>query len=773
MPSNAVDELFVELALDLDSLEDDIEDAADEVDQFERRLNRSMGNSQEEIDDTSGEVSTLKARLDALDGSSVEIDTRLDDSETKAALNALDSRTVDVDVETDWEEAPGSSGRQDRIRLPGELDEVQEAARAFGRLPPQVKALSGAVVAATGALAASGGLAGAATALATRLGDIELRRDINKLKQRFRKVGADFVEAFEPIIRDTVIPAAVALSEKLRAVIPELRSFTEDNLPQLAGAVTGLVEAILNTVKAFGVVSRGLGILASALQGIGKIPGIVELIEEEDPFAGVRKEFVDILQGFGFGGQQVGGFQVPQTQIASIVERIRSGETSIGGEGSIPATEDLRKIERQIRVARKKFQRLESFTRKDLRKALVRLRKKGVESLLSLEDKTGENQKRTEEWIESLKKAQSQLQSIEAEESQQELLEVTEQPADATTVEGAQSTNQFPVPPMGELLSGASLEEPSGGLGALQSAAEGADSVEEINSLIEATRSQFDTLNNEEAQAFVAKLQAARQRMKQVQTEAELVGQAMARSVARSADRLFQQLGKSVSDAIFGGGGGPGKAQSKLQLFNAKKQMRSLKESLRQGQISYREFRLRMQAQQKKIQKRQEQLNDAMKSGFAKAADLMVQAFKQAARQLIAEITAVIAKMAVLKAITSAFEISSGGFGGALISNLGGSAFLDSGASGGMVKQSGLAVIHEDEQIVNAETVGMMQDLMTSVQSLIQPAMPAPQQVAAGAGAMNITVNVQGERRTDGRDLKTTYDTTTQIQRRKGHSSRS
>jgi hypothetical protein len=37
-----------------------------------------------------------------------------------------------------------------------------------------------------------------------------------------------------------------------------------------------------------------------------------------------------------------------------------------------------------------------------------------------------------------------------------------------------------------------------------------------------------------------------------------------------------------------------------------------------------------------------------------------------------------------------------------------------------------------------------------------------------GGGGMNVTVNVTGQTTTDGRDLKTAYDQTTRIQRRKG-----
>jgi len=135
-------------------------------------------------------------------------------------------------------------------------------------------------------------------------------------------------------------------------------------------------------------------------------------------------------------------------------------------------------------------------------------------------------------------------------------------------------------------------------------------------------------------------------------------------------------------------------------------------------------------------------------------------AAKKAVKSIISQLAALAAKMAVLKALTSVLSISSGGFLGSVVSSLGGGAFLDSGASGGTVKQDGLAVIHEGEEIVPKETVG-------TLKSMLQPATPSVQPAAMGGG-MNITVSVQGETRTDGRDLKTAYDQTTRVQRRKG-----
>jgi hypothetical protein len=341
---------------------------------------------------------------------------------------ALDAQDVDIDADVDRGFSARGGGRSG-VRLPGELNEVQEAVSAFGRLPGKVKALSGALVAAAAALGAAGGLAGAATALATRFGDLELRQDLQKLKQRFRKLGKTFVNAFEPIIRDTIIPAGIALAQSLRSSIPQLKEFTRTNLPSLIRAIRGLVKGTVLTIKSLGTFNRTLAVLTSAFQALSDS---VDLFDEEGQFdfefKGVEKEIVDIMQSFGFGGEEVAGFDIPQGQVSSILEKLNAGEISIsgaggdartGGEakaregaGNFPLTEDLRKIKRQIAVAREKFKRLESFTRKDLQEALVNLRKKGVDALLMMGEKTGEAQARTKDWIAALQEAQRRSEAL-------------------------------------------------------------------------------------------------------------------------------------------------------------------------------------------------------------------------------------------------------------------------------------------------------------------------------------------------------------------------
>jgi hypothetical protein len=100
-------------------------------------------------------------------------------------------------------------------------------------------------------------------------------------------------------------------------------------------------------------------------------------------------------------------------------------------------TEDIRKIQRQIAVARQKFQRLESFTKKDLLKALKKLRTKGLESLLMLEEKTGMSLDRTQEYEAALERVNGKLKRLKASNALEQLAKETKQAADATKVPSA------------------------------------------------------------------------------------------------------------------------------------------------------------------------------------------------------------------------------------------------------------------------------------------------------------------------------------------------
>ncbi|WP_251965922.1 hypothetical protein [Salinibacter ruber] len=360
---------------------------------------------EDEVDDLKDKLLSAARAAGRLDGKTVEIEAEVDTDRARQALSSL--RGGDADIA--GSSSPSSSRRRGAFRLPGELDEVRETFVAFRSLSPKVQALGGALVAAAAALGAAGGLAAAATALANRFGSADIRQDLAKLKQRFRSLGATFADAFEPIIRQTIIPAGVSLAESLEDAIPQLKEFAENNLPTLAGSVDGLVTAVVKTIQALGVVTRALGILASAVQGIAKIPGLTDLFSEENPFEGVRKEFIDILQGFGFGGEQIGTFEVPQSEISTILQDLRSGDKSVLGDQGITSPQKIKELQTELEKARIKFKELGVTSKREFLQALVTIREKGVDALAAVQARTGEVPDQLSKWSKELKKAQKRL----------------------------------------------------------------------------------------------------------------------------------------------------------------------------------------------------------------------------------------------------------------------------------------------------------------------------------------------------------------------------
>ncbi|MCS4191710.1 hypothetical protein GGP51_003207 [Salinibacter ruber] len=361
---------------------------------------------EDEVDDLKDKLLSAARAAGRLDGKTVEIKAEVDTDRARQALSSL--RGGDADIA--GSSSPSSSRRRGAFRLPGELDEVRETFVAFRSLSPKVQALGGALVAAAAALGAAGGLAAAATALATRLGDAEIREDLARLKQRFRSLGAAFVESFEPVIRSSIIPAGIALSKSLREAIPSLKEFTQNNLPSLVRAVQGLIKGTVATIKSLGVFNRVLGALVSAFQALSDS---VDIFGEDgglDPeVKGVRKEVIDVLQSFGFGGQSVAGFDVPQSEVSSILEKLNAGEISISGSDGIPAPKKVRELRTELERARIKFKELGVTSKREFLQALVTIREKGVDALAAVQARTGEVPDQLSKWSKELKKAQKRL----------------------------------------------------------------------------------------------------------------------------------------------------------------------------------------------------------------------------------------------------------------------------------------------------------------------------------------------------------------------------
>lgn len=280
----AIDELEVLLNLDLDPLEDDLEEA---VDKFDRLDGRSTQNAQNELDDAAEAADDLSDELEEADDQDVNVDVNDGEvSQLQRRLAALDGRSVEIDTDVDRERlvgafsGGGSSGGgsrgRDRVRLPGELDEVQEGIQAIGLIPPQIQALAGAATAAVAALGAGAGLAGVATQLAAEMGPQGLQSDVKAAQSTFKEAGREFASTFSGVIRSEVLPAARGLSLALQTVDEDLASFSGamiDLLKGLQGAGP-VIGAVVGAGRASGESQSNADALA---QGIGDVPGIREI----------------------------------------------------------------------------------------------------------------------------------------------------------------------------------------------------------------------------------------------------------------------------------------------------------------------------------------------------------------------------------------------------------------------------------------------------------------------------------------------------------------
>jgi len=162
----------------------------------------------------------------------------------------------------------------------------------------------------------------------------------------------------------------------------------------------------------------------------------------------------------------------------------------------------------------------------------------------------------------------------------------------------------------------------------------------------------------------------------------------------------------------------------------------------------------------------------SMRSGI----DTVGQAFKrvgsvvvQALKRMIAKLASAVATAGVLRGLMAVIP-GFGSIGGAsafsgILTNL-----LPSAASGGVLKDDMLVQAHKHEAIVPLDRL----DTMLQTAAYGPPTVPAgaTQGVATSGGGMNVTVNVTGQTRTEGRDIVTTYEQETRAQRRKGYGSR-
>jgi hypothetical protein len=389
--ADPVDELEVLVSLDLGPLEDDLEEAVDKMDRLD---DQTTDDVERELDDAAEAADDLSNSIDDADANAIEVN--VDDSEIQAAENAvedLDGKEANVDVDVD-EEGLGGRGR-DRVRLPGELDEVQEGVQAIGLIPPQIQALAAAATAATAALGAGAGLAGVATALAKELGPQGLQNEVKAVQSSFKQTGQEFAEAFSGVIRGEVLPAARGLAQVIRGLDDTLAAFSQ---------------ATLNLLKN---IPGGLGVIGDTITGLqaaGRATG--------------QSNADALTQGTGGGQQGVEGIPQILTTMNRSIARVRERFE----QDLIPREEMLSQI--------KSF-RLDAF--KSLQKLKQQIPGAFPPDLL-------------DSFAAKLRKVKRRLKEVQ----QVSLEGVAEQPADAQKVQTA-GPEQLATPSVGEILQGAQL----------------------------------------------------------------------------------------------------------------------------------------------------------------------------------------------------------------------------------------------------------------------------------------------------------------------------
>lgn len=238
------------------------------------------------------------------------------------------------------------------------------------------------------------------------------------------------------------------------------------------------------------------------------------------------------------------------------------------------------------------------------------------------------------------------------------------------------------------------------------------------------------------------------------------VGSAIRDSLEWTVEFAAYDLGRRAADGLFSLFEGSGLSDAErtdleLRLEMLKQEEWALRESLRNREISYEEFNLRIRQLGHETAEANKRLAEESASVFKRVFRTLGDFVKQIIKQIIAQITAAIAQALALKAISSAFGVGPGGSFGQLFASAMG---LTPMASGAVAYGPTPALVGEYPGARSNPELIAPADKM---QRYIREA------VAEAGGAQHIYIH--GETRTDGRDIVTSYDTTTRQSRRKGH----
>jgi hypothetical protein len=227
----------------------------------------------------------------------------------------------------------------------------------------------------------------------------------------------------------------------------------------------------------------------------------------------------------------------------------------------------------------------------------------------------------------------------------------------------------------------------------------------------------------------------------QVEQFTKKLRQISVKQFLRLGDTIAKNLVSGISDAITGLSKVE-QIQKRLSKLQLRQQIQNLRGRLKEATgIDAQVINTRIDLLTEKLKEAQ---NEAGRLGqvFRDIGNAIVNTL----RSVIREVIALIAKMLIIKAIKAALS-GGGSFALGSIQGIGANGVLTNPGVGDILNS------------LNTTSTG---GLLPSLQTVGQ----------RGAPSMEVVINVAGETRTEGQDLKTAYDTTTRVQRRKGHTSR-
>jgi hypothetical protein len=195
--------------------------------------------------------------------------------------------------------------------------------------------------------------------------------------------------------------------------------------------------------------------------------------------------------------------------------------------------------------------------------------------------------------------------------------------------------------------------------------------------------------------------------------------------------------------------------RSRLQLRRLKQEKRQLRQSLRNREIAYRTYALRVKSINQQIAGANKQLAEQTESAWRSAFESLGGFVKSVVKKMIAELASAAIMATMLAAITGGTSLSIGGMSG--FGNFSGlfTKGLTGFAEGGVVTGPTPAMVGEYPGAASNPEIITPESKMRSI-------------VEGALGGQRTEIVVRGETRTDGRDLVTTYNQTERLQRRKG-----